>query len=441
VLVTAVIAYYSVTSSRAFAAAPEKEVSRVRTEMREEIKAREIVRGALECHVVDLDATRKVELRIREHEARETALREPELHVFDHFAAVARGAAGPPDRDKQKSLLGTRSDTSVLVDELPLSKTPRGQKPSKVFVKVDDRLHVFERKGAHDRWTRINGAPRDEYFKAYLRRRALDLSNGHTTVYSVIVDGATIRILEQGKPDVVVVGAEQLDQLVEGWANRVIVLSVPDFLGPDARKQVRATVNELQRRDPDLSIFVDDPKSGLSARVVEALRRRVADPITVVIPSTKFSIIDGGALQDLSGALRRANVTVTGFEPGQGAFPTNTALIVIAGHSAEELSEYVGQLSKAGAFKGNDVVFASCGTELTQGLIRQILNSGANSLFAFDKEIKDVEVQRMLKSFVEARRSNGGEGLVEHLRRWIVKNGVDGAWEALRMSTHGGRRG
>lgn len=350
---------------------------------------------------------------------------------------------GPDPAAAVVQSLKLRLDMGSPLDTLvPLR--PENEDAGQLSVKLNQSTHVFEvfeRKDPRSSWKRLDEPMATEHLEAQLRLEASHLSDGNTIVHPVTFEHGAMRILEEGKADVLVADKSQYSSLAKSWANRIVVLSVPRFLGPDARRQVRAMVNDLQRIDPKLRIFVDDPRPGLSTRVQEASTRTVADPINVVVPSEEFQIIDGGALQDLSGALRRANISVTSFAPGQAKFHTKTSLIVIAGHSAEELRKYVDELIRAGAFMGNHVVFASCGTKLTHDLSRKIHEAGASSLLAFDEEITDVEVQQMLKSVLDSRRSNGKEGLVEHLIQWIVNNKVDAVWEAWMPTARGNRYG
>jgi len=402
--------------------------------------------------VIDLDSTEgfakkprigaigRIQRLITFSPAAHPPLRIPPPHVTGEGEALnIRGLRAAPVRVAVPGEFGTnRRMFDELVANVEKARTTKEantvipRSSNELILKADDQFHVFERPESGAEWKRVKPMLARDFIARALRADALELTAPSATVVPVLVVGDDLHVIGAMGSEAVSTRAQKV-ALAKQLAGQPVVLSVPKFQGAEGRRRARALVNDLQLIDSNLRIFVDDPDTGVAARVAEASRRKVSDSINVVIPTGEFGVVDGGALQDLSGMLLKSGITVTRVSPEQTTFPTNSSLIVIAGHSADELRRYVATLISKGAFKNNVVVFGSCGTPLTAELRQEIRGAGATALYAFENTITDVDVQRLLKSIVTARKTKSTDDLVGHVIRWGVSQNIHGAWEALRQ--------
>lgn len=105
-------------------------------------------------------------------------------------------------------------------------------------------------------------------------------------------------------------------------------------------------------------------------------------------------------------------------------------VIVITGHSAKELADFVDRLGNAGVFRDNYVVFNSCETPLTVELIERINGVfGAAGLFGFNGKIPLAKAGDLVKDLADWLK-NGGGSVESTLRDKLrtPKRNLNGVW-------------
>ena len=125
-----------------------------------------------------------------------------------------------------------------------------------------------------------------------------------------------------------------------------------------------------------------DPMSPRTAAMAAALDGQTVvrgDVVAVVADQTLANVKDGNVILNMAsenGILTQAGIPVIRFnKAGDGTWkgPRQKKLIVISGHSDEELKRFVQALGEAGFLENNYIIFNSCESPLTRELMTDIV--------------------------------------------------------------------
>lgn len=233
--------------------------------------------------------------------------------------------------------------------------------------------------------------------------------------------------------------------LQESKGKSLVAFSDPLMLRPgEPLRDSDALTFALRKAYPESDI-VRDPLSARTERLAEDLRSmRVpnpADVVPVVADRSLARIRDANVINNLcgpEGTFAKAGIKVVNFNgpsdsPWKG--PSGKTVIVITGHSDEELKRFVKELGQAGYLTDNVVIFNSCEAELTRELIAEINGRyKARGTFAYQGKILAREVATLLESFVSELKSSRdkGQSLSELLWRTVRRIKLNGVWTICR---------
>jgi hypothetical protein len=131
--------------------------------------------------------------------------------------------------------------------------------------------------------------------------------------------------------------------------------------------------------------------------------------------------------------LQKAGIAPTVFAGKKYAGTGNRTVIVITGHTSEELAKYVRELGDAGYFRDNYVVFNSCEAALTEQLRTEITTRyGAAAAFSPEGTITVNSVQQAVLDLVNRVRENKEQNLFRLLNDSFRRNNVHGIWSICR---------
>jgi phosphoglycolate phosphatase-like HAD superfamily hydrolase len=144
-------------------------------------------------------------------------------------------------------------------------------------------------------------------------------------------------------------------------------------------------------------------------------------------------------IQDLEEQLTRAHIRIVRYTPG-GALPSigkGKGLIVITGHSSDELAMFVHELGTKGAFEGNYVMFNSCETPLTRQLITEMnTRYGAMATFAQQGKIKVNDLDGFLVDFSESLQKVQRASFRDLMLNALHNHGLNGIWTICEKAIH-----
>jgi hypothetical protein len=155
---------------------------------------------------------------------------------------------------------------------------------------------------------------------------------------------------------------------------------------------------------PEISIYRDYYTASTNPRSTAMAARTFGTPDRYVIirASNETAVKDIGIINNIIkptlGDLKVPVETYNGknaVELGQKLGGKKLNVIVVTAHSADSLKKMVYDLSDAGTFKDNVVIFVTCRTELTRHLTEYIGGRGADGVVVFDRAIKFDDAGRM----------------------------------------------
>ena len=119
------------------------------------------------------------------------------------------------------------------------------------------------------------------------------------------------------------------------------------------------------------------------------------------------------------------------------------AVIVITGHIDAQLAAFVRELGRAGAFKGNYVVFGSCYGDLSSELAREInTDFEAVGTFRFEGKISPYALQDVVTDLTDRISQGQGKfGFSVVLRKSVRRADLSGIWTVCLVQVRGMNRG
>ena len=174
----------------------------------------------------------------------------------------------------------------------------------------------------------------------------------------------------------------------------------------------------------------------------------VAGPnqITAIVAEDTFRFRpkDFRVVMDLEEQLRKAHISVVRYHDGTQITPigSNRGLIVITGHSDQQLAGFVHALGASGAFRDNYVLFNSCETELTRQLVTEInTRYGAIATMAHQGTVRVDSVDSFISDFAE--RVSATERVIfrDMVLKSLHNSGLNGIWTICESTPQNGING
>lgn len=193
----------------------------------------------------------------------------------------------------------------------------------------------------------------------------------------------------------------------------------------------------LQSNFPSARIY-RDPLSDETDKRVGKLNHFVVktpqDLIAVIAPET-FGV-NQTAIHNIEEVLREQGVQVSEFQNGSISSwdgGEGKGVIVITGHSNEEMANFIRAVGKAGYFRNNYVLFNSCETELTRKMITQINSEyGAVATFAHQGTIEASKVNLFINDLISRVLANESQQHIRSFGDFLIgslrKYGLNGLW-------------
>ena len=190
----------------------------------------------------------------------------------------------------------------------------------------------------------------------------------------------------------------------------------------------------FQKAYPQLRVY-RDPFSATTAKRAEALNHldlgRPSDYVAVIAEDS-FRVVDANVIQDIRGVLTNAGIEVATYRK-TSAFTWRATgskgVIVITGHSSDELAAFIKDLGDSGALRGNFVIFNSCQTAVTRELAtRMVEDYGAQAVFVHRGIIRAATVQALMVDFAKSLKQPGSQALPDRLRSLLNAHGLGGVW-------------
>jgi hypothetical protein len=174
-----------------------------------------------------------------------------------------------------------------------------------------------------------------------------------------------------------------------------------------------------------------------------ALRHSKPDAsIVALVADESFKVEDAKVIQNIEEELEGGGIRVVHVgKTGDVAVPSESVAMVITGHSATELREFVQRLVDQGALRGKAVILNSCGTSLTADLASTMVrDGGATGVFHFRGVITATQVRRFMRATVNARSSTDpASGLTKVFEDSSAQSGLTGLWQISRSDRKAGR--
>lgn len=194
----------------------------------------------------------------------------------------------------------------------------------------------------------------------------------------------------------------------------------------------------LQQAYPSIQLFLDPLSSGTAerAQAVKTLAARNGSDVVVIEADKSFHVADGNIIKNMTEEFRSANIPVIHYDGGTVVKWTGgegKTVIIITGHSDQQLKAFAEELGDAGYLKGNAVIFNSCGTELTDEIIREINTKyGALATFNYRGAVRAASVSDAMSSFVtelkQAFNASGSLNVADTIRRAVIRAKAIGLW-------------
>jgi hypothetical protein len=244
-------------------------------------------------------------------------------------------------------------------------------------------------------------------------------------------------------------------------------------------------VRELQQENPQ-ALIAQDPLDSKSAIRIQHLRefdKAAQIDLTAILPSAEHHVLDGKLIQNISEALKKEGVVIARYEDASAAqasaeeAPAEDApaeessaedasaddasgnhpslklsarlteltpnLVILSGHSDEELAGFVFDLGDKGILKDRTIIFESCETPMTAGLIRIMLADGARAVFAFEGKISpnqleqaNIDLARELSGRARGQGEKRKNGNLERVRDTFKKYDLKALPHVERLRDH-----
>lgn len=165
------------------------------------------------------------------------------------------------------------------------------------------------------------------------------------------------------------------------------------------RGQIDEILFSLQRAYPVFLIRRDLPSEAsiANSRLIGSRQPPPPSDVISILPTETFGVDDRKIVQNIRGLLQERGFPVVDVPESvdwQWKYEGGKTVLVITGHSSEQLKRYVEYLGSKGVFRGNVVILNSCGTPITRETTQQINSEfGAASTFTFSGKIPAADVE------------------------------------------------
>jgi hypothetical protein len=272
-------------------------------------------------------------------------------------------------------------------------------------------------------------------FHAERSEGRMDLTFGVGEGVRISISDGELAQLKQGKllpPD------HLLTQFLKKDPEKALVLHIDPK--DAASSETDAFLFVMQRGYPSRRIY-RDPLSAETAHRADLLGDfRVGNPEEVValVADQSFGVPHNHTIKNIVSELRERMVRVETFREGvRWDGRRGKAVLIITGHTSDQLAAFVDAVGVAGFFQENYVVFNSCESPLTKELAARISNRyGAVAIFCHEGTIAADKVQDYLIDLTERIEETASDpasrearpSFEVHLRESLRKFGLNGIW-------------
>jgi hypothetical protein len=181
-------------------------------------------------------------------------------------------------------------------------------------------------------------------------------------------------------------------------------------------------------------VLMDDLSTTTRQRAAAIRSAKLQDSIVALVADGSFNVSDAKVIQNLEEELVAGGIRVVHVD-GKGAIAqsTDTVAVVITGHSDEELHGFVNHAISENALSGKMVIFNSCRTPLSEGLIREMIHrGGATGVYRFDGTIQASQVRRFMRQVLRGRQEAKEPSLMNVIESSGASHQLKGLWHISR---------
>jgi len=226
------------------------------------------------------------------------------------------------------------------------------------------------------------------------------------------------------------------------------------YSNPMMQKQGQALLDAdeftfaLQRAYPNATIYRDplSPRTNELVRKLNSYKIGASSNVVAIVADDSFQPRpkDYNLVQDMKHELEQAGVRVLSYKSGTKLASVSNdgkGIIVITGHSSEEMAAFVRSLGAQGVFQSNFIVFNSCETPLNRQLIAEInTRYGAIATFAHQGAIRVNDLDPFLGTLVQRIAPSSQETFQRTLIESLHEYGLNGVWTICRLFADGWAR-
>lgn len=325
-------------------------------------------------------------------------------------------------------------------------------------------LMVFDRPGhgmarqADDTWVPLANKDSEERFNRYCAGFVAQHSTPEMHLFSVLkaADGYKVpiasKIISLTKDEfrsvssgVALSFSHPLSQIFAGSENTSFVMySDPMMMRSNLETEADSLCFGLQYAYPEVTFFRDPFSENTSGRSksVMSFQPTPGSVVAVVADSSFKRIDDGSVIANLKQHLAENGVPVlsvskTSIPKWGGA--SGKGVIVITGHSSDELREFIQNLGEAGYFRDNYVLFNSCETVANKAILRDITGKyGAIGVAGAQGVITASQVEEFLADLASQINARTNHPFDKMLRDATRKFKLNFLWLICRSDSIGG---
>jgi hypothetical protein len=326
---------------------------------------------------------------------------------------------------------------------------------------LGERLHALKRD--RDGWQILSPKEAAKDFETYCKDVVKDRSTGNLRLFNVMKYEEEYAVdFPDGLVRVTTAEAEKLgrgqalpadhplSKAIQKAGDSALVLYANPLMLKSSRWLAEGDnfAFQIQKAYPEMRVYRDPLTKKTDGRAKQLTARALAGPadVVVVVADKSFKRVeDGKVISNLAGEggeFEKAGIKVIKFngEPADPAWAggKEKVVIVITGHSNEQLAGYTKALGEAGYLDGNYVVFNSCETPLTRELSFNITGEyNAAAVFCYEGKILAKDVKKALGMFAsglkDAIDAKKKVSLPDFLWKTIRESSLNGVWQISRV--------
>ena len=320
-----------------------------------------------------------------------------------------------------------------------------------LYLKGREHVHAIEIDDAAIK--AIAPARAGAMFEAFCLRQIKDYSTDQMRLFNVInhgdhftidfPDGTRVRVTKADYDRYIAKGQalpgdQPLTQALSAAGDGANVLFAHPLMQKTGTpiKEADAFTFNLQKSYPNFRVYRDPLSKQTGKRVAQLNQFRVQGirDMVVVIPQAQFKVPLMETIADIKDDLNQLGVKWVPFggkKPWTGG--QGKAVVVVTGHTSEELANFARSMGEAGYLTGNYVVFNSCESPLTRRLLTEITTRyGAIASFCHEGAIPADKVQDFVIGLAKKVKEGGNRRFVDLLMESARESKLSGIWTICR---------